>query len=165
MKLFRVSALLLAVLVWGSSGIADDAEVLSSDAKQQQQKSSRLNGLWISNCYQFEEGVYQVRTFEFVLDHLATITTMSYFDSRCSQPPVDSQVVSATWDMGRAIVTEEGLVAHTLDVLLRADVKQELTTVKQIVHFQDDSFFLGINKKLDSYPNRLDWDISFTLVY
>ncbi len=124
---------------------------------------SALDGLWVSNCYEFE-GTYQVRTFEFVLDHLATITTISYPDQHCAEKPLGSTVISATWDMGETLVTEEGLLAYKLDVLLKAGRHQELTTVKQVVHFQNQSFILGINRRLHRYPDHLDWEITYSRV-
>lgn len=164
MKLVRVVGVALAALV--CVVFADDAMEATKGvfATQTATSGSTLDGLWVSNCYQFEDDNYQVRTFEFVLDHLATITTMSYPDQHCADSPMGSTVISATWDLGEHRVTEEGLLAYTLDVLLKAGPRQELTTVNQIVHFQEESFILGINRQLDMYPDRLDWEISYTRV-
>lgn len=167
MKFVLVAGAVLATLVCVS--FADDAiDALQSMPQPQQPKvestSSALNGVWLSNCFEFEADVYQVRTFEFVLDHLATITTISYPDVFCEQTPVDSSVVSATWDMGHVLMTEDGLNAYALEVLFKAGSKQELTAVKQIVHLQQGSFVLGINKTLDVYPQQLDWAITYSLI-
>ncbi|HAG95121.1 MAG: hypothetical protein CMK83_21770 [Pseudomonadales bacterium] len=164
MKLVRSVGVALAALV--CVVFADDAVQATKDvfATQIAESASALDGLWVSNCYKFEEGRYQVRTFEFVLDHLATITTISYPDTHCAESPLGSAVISATWDMGETLVTEEGLLAYRLDVLLKAGPRQELTTVKQIVHFQRDSFILGINRLLSRYPDSLDWEIIYSRI-
>lgn len=164
MKSVRVVGVALAALV--CVVFADDAMEATKGVftTQTATSGSVLDGLWVSNCYQFEAGHYQVRTFEFVLDHLATITTMNYPDQHCAQAPMGSTVISATWDLGETLITEEGLLAYTLDVLLKAGPRQELTTVNQIVHFQNQSFILGINRMLDQYPDRLDWEIIYTRV-
>ncbi|MCG8533967.1 MAG: hypothetical protein MI808_02615 [Pseudomonadales bacterium] len=160
MKFVRVAGVVLATIVCVS--FADEAIEALQGSAPEQNDSRRLDGLWISNCFEFEAGVYQVRSFEFVLNHLATITTMTYPDARCEQHPVGSDTVSATWDMGSVYTTSEGLDVVELDVLLKAGPRQELTTVKQAVYFQPGSFVLGINKQLDVYPDKLDWDISYT---
>ncbi|MAR92693.1 MAG: hypothetical protein CML06_17690 [Pseudomonadales bacterium] len=123
----------------------------------------RLRGLWISNCYPLEPGHYQVRTFEFTLPQLATITTLSFPDANCQQPPVSTAVVSATWDLGPSRSTEEGLQARSLDMLLQGEDKK-LTSVKQLVHFMPQAFVLGMSHALDFYPRYMDWDIVFTRV-
>lgn len=165
MKSFGYFVFMLCGLVWGAGGHAGERDSLPGATVSQQALAHSLNGLWISNCYQFEPGVYQVRTFEFVLSHLATITTMSYPDSYCSKAPIDAQVVPATWDLGEETVTEEGLRAYRLEMLLRSGPEQALTTVKQIVHFQDNRFVMGLNRKIDQYPPVLDWEISYSLAY
>ncbi|MBA55647.1 MAG: hypothetical protein CMK89_14425 [Pseudomonadales bacterium] len=161
MKFVRVVGLALAALV--CVVFADDAMEATKGVFSTQiaETGSALDGLWVSNCYPFE-GSYQVRTFEFVLDHLATITTISYPDALCAKQPLGSTVISATWDLGDTLVTEEGLLAYRLDVLLKTGPRQELTTVKQVVHFQDQSFMLGIGSQLNRYPDRLDWEIVFS---
>lgn len=162
MKLVRVVGVALAAIV--CVVFADDAMEATKGVfgTQIAESASALDGLWVSNCFKFEEDTYQVRTFEFVLDHLATITTLSYPDAHCAATPIGSDVISATWDLGETLVTEEGLLAYRLDVLLKAGRHQELTTVKQIVHFQGDAFILGINRLLSRYPDRLDWEIIYS---
>jgi hypothetical protein len=163
MKSVRVVGVALAALV--CVVFADDAIQATRgmfSPQSQAHSSSTLDGLWVSDCYQFEAGVYQVRTFEFVLDHLATITTMTYPDQYCEQTPVGSDIISATWDLGDTVMTEEGLQANTLDVLLKAGPKRELTTVNQIIHFKRDTFVLGINRLLNQYPEKLDWEITYS---
>lgn len=164
MKLVRVVGVTLAALV--CVVFADDAMEATKGVftTQTATPGSALDGVWVSNCYFFEDGHHQVRTFEFVLDHLATITTISYPDEHCSEAPTGSTVISATWDLGETLVTEEGLLAYTLDVLLKAGPRQELTTVNQIVHFQEQSFILGINRLLEQYPEHLDWEITYSRV-
>ena len=164
MKFVRVVGVALATLVcvvFADEAMEATKGVLST---QKAVTGSALDGLWVSNCYEFEDETYQVRTFEFVLDHLATITTMEYRDPLCATAPTGSTVISATWDLGDTLVTEEGLLAYTLDVLLKAGPKQELTTVNQIVHFQGQAFILGINRLLHQYPDRLDWEIIYSRV-
>lgn len=166
MKTFGYLAVALGALMLGVGSHADDSVGSATNAAQHKQgMASALNGLWISNCYQFEPGLYQVRTFEFVLNYLATITTISYPDSYCSKTPIGAQVVPATWDMGEETVTEEGLRAYQLEILLRSGPNKELTTVKQIVHFQDNRFVMGLSKKIEQYPQVLDWEISYSSAY
>lgn len=162
MKFVRVLGIALAALV--CVVFAEDAVEATKGvfATKIAETGSALDGLWVSNCYQFESDDYQVRTFEFVLDHLATITTISYPDQYCSERPLGSTIISATWDLGETLVTEEGLVAYRLDVLLKTGQRQELTTVKQIVHFQNQSFILGIGSQLKRYPDHLDWEINYS---
>lgn len=166
MKTFGYLAVVLGALMLGVGSHADDnVNSATGMAQHQQGMASAMNGLWISNCYQFEPGHFQVRTFEFVLSHLATITTMSYADSYCSNAPTGAQVVPATWDVGEEIVTEEGLRAYQLEILLRSGPERELTTVKQIVHFQGNQFVMGLSKKIEQYPQVLDWEISYSSAY
>ncbi len=162
MKLVGIVGAVLTTIVCVT--FANDAIEAFQGSDTDQETAVSLNGLWLSNCFEFEPGVYQVRTFEFVLDHLATITTMTYPDALCEQSPIDSNIISATWDLGEAHSTEEGLSAYQLEVLLKAGRKQELTTVKQIVYLQQNQFNLGINKKLDVYPEKLDWAITYSLI-
>ena len=123
-----------------------------------------LAGQWVSNCYWFEPGVYQVRIFDFVLSQLVTVTTLSYADSNCQQKPGNYTEISATWDLGERLTSEEGLDVYALDVLLKVGNQQELTTVKQIVSFQQDQLLMGINSSFDEYPQKLDWEIQYTKI-
>ena len=127
-------------------------------------KQTSLAGQWISNCFWFEPGIYQVRTFDFVLNQLVTITTLSYPDKNCQQKPTNYTEISATWDLGDRLTSEEGLSVYALDVLLKVGEQQELTTVKQIVSFQQDQLLMGMSRLLDEYPQKLDWDIQYTKV-
>jgi hypothetical protein len=121
-----------------------------------------LNGVWVSNCFQFEPGTYQVRTFDFLPDQLATITTTSYTDASCQQVPTDSLTVSASWNLGEKLTTEEGVDAYTLDVFLKVGPRQELVSLKQIAHVQQGRLLLGINQLLHEYPQKLDWEIEYS---
>ena len=122
-----------------------------------------LVGLWESNCYSFEDGVFQIRTFEFVLSHLVTVNTRSYDSSDCSGSVMGVSELSATWDMGHHLFTREGEPVYQLDVLMR-DPDKDLIVIRQIVHVNENQMVLGITSHdLQTYPEELDWEVIYTL--
>ena len=153
----RVLYVILAAGVLAMAGLSANRETVKKDLNDPE-----LIGLWESNCYAFEEGIYQVRTFEFVLSHLVTVITQSYDDAGCNGHMTEVSELSATWDVGQSLRTGEGVNAYQLDVLMRLNPRQDLVTIRQIVHVDEHQMVLGITSNdLQSYPAELDWELVY----
>ncbi|RLP52619.1 MAG: hypothetical protein D6160_19810 [Ketobacter sp.] len=148
--------------VLADSVISDGVPMGLLQADQRQPISQLvLGGQWVSNCYQLELGQYQIRSYDFRFNQLATITTTSYPDQDCVQVPTGTVSIAVAWQLDHHLTTEEGMQAFAMDVQLRIGESQELVNVKQILYYQQDHLYLGISRALNEYPHRLDWEIEY----
>ncbi|MFT7372826.1 MAG: hypothetical protein ACI9T9_001516 [Oleiphilaceae bacterium] len=155
---FTIFTALFGFLLIGCSGSSseDKKDVLDIDDPY------GINGVWTTDCFEFSENLFYIRSYEFVVDLWLGSLEKYENDSSCSEPTQPTIVFSGSFYLGESTITESGVTAKELDLfILNANGEETYLIAYDLIKKDETQFVLSDSLSFSQRSTKLNFDVIY----
>jgi hypothetical protein len=121
-----------------------------------------INGVWTTDCFEFSENLFYIRSYEFVVDSWLGSLEKYENNSSCSESIQPKIVVSGDFYLGESTITESGVTADELDLfILNYDGEETYLIAYDLIKKDEKQFVLSDSLSFSQRPTKLNFDVIY----